>query len=59
MRRRVQHPQLRRTEDFGRIGCVHHFRLVRPEDVDPALVALMHEAYRVGTQELTADSTFA
>jgi hypothetical protein len=27
MRRRVEHPLLRRTEDFGRLGYVHHFRL--------------------------------
>lgn len=56
MRRRVEHPRLRRTEDFGRLGFVHHFRLEGPEDVDPPLEALMREAYRVGTQELTARS---
>jgi hypothetical protein len=56
MRRNVEHPLLRRTEDFGRLGQVHHFRLERPEDVDDALVTLMREAYRVGTQELTARS---
>jgi hypothetical protein len=59
MRRGVEHPRLRRTEDFGRLGQVHHFRLERPEDVDPALEALMREAYRVGTQELTARSVMA
>lgn len=57
MRRRVEHPLLRRTEDFGRLGFVHHFRLERPEDVDAALQGLMREAYRVGTQELTYAST--
>jgi uncharacterized C2H2 Zn-finger protein len=41
---------------FGRLGQVHHFRLESPDDVDAALEALMHEAYRVGTQELTARS---
>jgi hypothetical protein len=51
MRRRVDHPLLRRTEDFGRLGFVHHFRLETPEDVDSALVAFMREAYLVGTQE--------
>jgi hypothetical protein len=59
MRRRVQHPLLNRTEDLGRLGCVHHFRLEHPEDVDVALEALVREAYRVGTQEMTARSTFA
>jgi hypothetical protein len=56
MRGKVEHPRLRRTEDFGRLGQVHHFRLEKPEDVDDALEALMREAYRVGTQELTARS---
>ena len=56
LRRPVAHPRLRRTEDFGRLGQVHHFRLEKPEDVDAALEALMREAYRVGTQELTAKS---
>jgi hypothetical protein len=51
MRRRVQHPLLFRTEDFGRLGFGHHFRLKRPEDVDAALDALMREAYLIGTQE--------
>ena len=54
MRRPVEHPRLRRTEDFGRLGFVHHFRLEGPDDVDPALIGLMREAYRVGTQELRA-----
>jgi hypothetical protein len=57
MRRRVEHPVLRRTDDFGRLGFVHHFRLERPDDVDDALRALIREAYRVGTQELTSSST--
>lgn len=56
LRRRVDHPRLRKIEDFGRLGQVHHFRLERPEDIDSALEALMREAYRVGTQELTARS---
>jgi hypothetical protein len=53
LRRRADHPRLRRVEDFGPLGCVHHFRLESPEDIDAELVALMREAYRVGTQELT------
>ena len=56
MRRRVEHPLLRKTEDFGRLGFIHHFRLRSPTDIDSALVALMREAYRVGTQEITAKS---
>lgn len=56
LRRKADHPRLRRVEDFGRLGQVHHFRLERPEDVDAALEALMREAYRVGTQDLTARS---
>jgi len=56
MRRSVEHRTLRRTEDFGRLGQVHHFRLETPDDVDSALRTLMREAYRVGTQELTAKS---
>jgi hypothetical protein len=46
MRRRVTHPLLRRTEDFGRLGFVHHFRLEKPDDVDRALEGFMREAYR-------------
>jgi hypothetical protein len=57
MRRPVEHPRRRRTEDFGRLGYVHHFRLEQPADVDSALIALMRESYRVGTQELTSSST--
>jgi hypothetical protein len=53
LRRRADHPRLRRIEDFGALGCVHHFHLETPDDIDAGLVALMREAYRVGTQELT------
>ena len=53
LRRRADHPRLRRIEDFGPLGCVHHFRLESAEDIDAELVALMREAYRVGTQQLT------
>jgi hypothetical protein len=59
LRRKVDHQRLRRIEDFGRLGQVHHFRLERPDDVDAALEALMREAYRVGTQELTARAALA
>jgi hypothetical protein len=53
LRRRVEHPRLRRVEDFGKLGYGHHFRLESPADIDAELQALMQEAYRVGTQELT------
>lgn len=56
LRRKVDHPRLRKVEDFGRLGFGLHFRLESPEDVDAELAALMREAYRVGTQELTARS---
>lgn len=59
LRRKADHPRLRRIEDFGRLGQVHHFRLERPDDVDADLKALMREAYRVGTQDLTAKSALA
>lgn len=48
MRRRVHHPRLIRTEDFGSLGFGLHFRLERPEDVDLELQTLVREAYRVG-----------
>jgi hypothetical protein len=51
LKRPVDHPRLRRTEDFGRLGFVHHFRLERPEDVDAELRQLMREAYQIGIQE--------
>lgn len=54
LRRRVTHRSLDRVEDFGRIGCVHHFRLTSPGEIDAELKALMCEAYKVGTQELKA-----
>jgi hypothetical protein len=50
LRRRVEHPRLVRTEDFGRLGYGHHFRLEHPSDIDAGLEALMREAYTVGTQ---------
>jgi hypothetical protein len=59
LRRKADHPRLKKIEDFGRLGQVHHFRLESPADVDSALEALMRESYRVGTQELTARSAIA
>jgi len=51
LKRRVEHSRLTRSEDFGRLGFGHHFRLATPEDVDSALAQLMREAYRIGQQE--------
>ena len=50
LRRRAAHPAIQRVEmqvfrDYG-----HIFRLTRPEDLDEALVALLHEAYVLGSQ---------
>jgi hypothetical protein len=52
LRRRADHPRLRRVEDFGPLGYGHHFRLEHPTEIDAPLQGLMREAYRVGTQEL-------
>ena len=57
LRRRATHPLLDSVEDFGKLGCVHHFRLESAVDIDAELEKLMCEAYRVGTQELTARDT--
>ena len=51
LKRRAEHPRLIRVEDFGKIGCVHHFELRSPNDLDGGLAELMAEAYRVGQQE--------
>jgi hypothetical protein len=51
LRRRVEHPLLRRVESFGRLGYGHHFRLCRPADVDAELARLVEEAYAIGQQE--------
>jgi hypothetical protein len=56
LRRRVEHPLIRRVEDFQPLGYVHHFRLEHADDIDAELQTLMQEAYRVGTQELTRRS---
>jgi hypothetical protein len=45
LRRRADHPLLRRTESFGPLGYGLHFRLTRPADIDRALTGLMREAY--------------
>lgn len=45
---RVEHPALTRVEHIPGAGYVHHFHPARPEDIDPALEALVAEAYVVG-----------
>jgi uncharacterized protein DUF5655 len=49
VRRPVKHPRLVRTEYFGRLGYVHHFRIERPTDIDDALEKLIREAYEMAT----------
>ena len=39
LRRRAEHPRLRRIEDYGPLGVVHHFRLESPTDIDAPLQA--------------------
>jgi hypothetical protein len=51
LKRRAEHPRLHRIEVFGNAGFGHHFRLVRPEDVDGDLASLVREAYQIGIQE--------
>jgi hypothetical protein len=46
LRRRVEHPRLRRVESFGRLGYGHYFRLEQVSDLDRAFAALVREAYQ-------------
>src|SRR4029450_13093118 len=43
LRRRVEHPRLRRVEDYGRLGFGHHFRLGAPDDIDASLEARVRQ----------------
>ena len=45
LHRRVTHPRLHRTEDFGRLGYGIHFRIDGPRDIDAGMIGLMREAY--------------
>lgn len=45
LRRPIAHPLLIRSESFGRLGYVHHFRISSPDDIDAELESLMLEAY--------------
>jgi uncharacterized protein DUF5655 len=44
------HPRVRKIDDYGPLGRVLHFRIVRKEDLDPALARLLAEAYAVAAQ---------
>ena len=46
MHRRVEHPLLKKTDDYGKLGFVHIFHLTQPGDVDGRLKTFMKEAYR-------------
>ncbi len=50
LRRKAAHPKLRRVESFGSLGYGLHFRLATPADVDPALAALVREAYAIARE---------
>jgi hypothetical protein len=52
LKRRAEHPCLRRVESYGRLGYGHYFRLAQTSDVDMQLAELMREAYLVGEQAL-------
>lgn len=45
------HPAVRKVDDYGPLGRVLHFRLTSAEDIDPALMTLLREAYKVGAQD--------
>ena len=45
LKRRVDHPRLRKVESFGILGYGLHFRVERPGDIDRAMVQLIREAY--------------
>jgi Domain of unknown function (DUF5655) len=48
--REAEHPLFRRVQVLSRRNVVHEFRLTRPDQLDPAFLALLHEAYGVGEQ---------
>jgi hypothetical protein len=54
LRRRAQHPCLRKVERFGKNSYGLHFRLASPADLDRKFAALVREAYSVGCQEHVA-----
>lgn len=48
--REAQHPAIRRVQVFSPRNVLHAFRLTGPDEVDPAFVGLLTEAYEVGQQ---------
>jgi len=54
LKRRVRHPRIVRTEDFGRLGYGVHLRLSQPRDVDRRLAALVREAFTEAVRPLRA-----
>ncbi|MET0885115.1 MAG: DUF5655 domain-containing protein [Mycetocola sp.] len=48
--RRAEHPLVTRVQEFSPHNIVHEFRLTRPDELDAAFLALVHEAYDVGLQ---------
>ena len=48
--RKAEHPLFRNVQELSRRNIVHEFRLTDPAEVDPAFVAVLHEAYAVGEQ---------
>jgi hypothetical protein len=48
--RRLEHPRFRRIDSISARNHVHHFRLVRLDEVDEEVAAWLAEAYQVGEQ---------
>ena len=47
LKRRVEHPLIRRVESLGRLGFGIHYYLGAPEDIDEAMVESVQEAYSI------------
>lgn len=54
LKRRREHPIVVRVEPLLGRDFVHHFRLRRPEDLDPGFCELLREGYAVGSQTFEA-----
>jgi hypothetical protein len=51
LKRKVEHPRLRKSELLPPGNWIHTFRLSSPDDLDDGLRALMGEAYAIGCQQ--------
>jgi hypothetical protein len=51
LKRRVEHPWVRRVEVLPPGAFIHHFRLTDPAQLDEAFALLVREAYAAGRQE--------